>query len=71
MTARRTLAVKGRQGVHVTVGIEVYRGKVWVITVDQALTSEAIFEPAQVDRLMDVLAQAATEARGGTKDQTP
>ncbi len=66
--ARRTLVVKGRQGVRVTLEIEVYRRKVWVVAVDQSGTSEAIFEPVQVDRLIEALALAAEEARGGTKD---
>ena len=62
--------VKGRQDTRVTVVIEVCRGKVWVVSVDSPFTSEAILEPAQVDRLIDLLGQAAKEARGGAKDRT-
>lgn len=60
--------VKGRQGTRVTVVVEVCRGKVWVVSVDAPFSSEAILEPAQVDSLIDVLTQAAKEARGGAKD---
>ena len=60
--------VKGRQDTRVTVVIEVCRGKVWVVSVDPPFTSEAILEPAQVDRLVDMLGQAAEEARSGNKD---
>ncbi|MGH4014486.1 MAG: hypothetical protein ACRDSL_11305 [Pseudonocardiaceae bacterium] len=67
MTTRRTLAVKGRQDARVTVIVEVCHGKVWVVSVDSPFTSEAIFEPAQVDSLIDMLGQAAKEARGGKR----
>lgn len=63
------LVVKGRQGVSVTLVVEVYRGKVWVVSVDQGCTMEAILEPAQADRFVELLARAATEARGGPKDK--
>ncbi|MGH3903864.1 MAG: hypothetical protein ACRDTE_06710 [Pseudonocardiaceae bacterium] len=68
MTTRRTLVVKGRQGTRVTVVVEVCRGKVWVVSVDSPFSSEAILEPAQVDNLIDLLARAVKEARGGAKD---
>lgn len=68
MTTRRTLVVKGRQGTRVTVVVEVCRGRVWVVSADAPFVSEAIFEPAQVDSLIDLLTQAAKEARGGAKD---
>ena len=58
------MVVSGRQGILVTVVVEVYRGKVWVVSVDQSCTAEAILEPAQADSLIDLLRQAASEARG-------
>lgn len=67
MTARRTLVVNGRQGIRVTVVVEVYRGKVWVVSFDPSFSVEAIFEPVQAERLVDLLTQAAKEARGGSK----
>ena len=63
MTARQTLAVTGRQGIPVTVVVEVYRGKVWLVTVEPAISSEAILRPAETDRLIELLRQAADEAR--------
>lgn len=71
MTSRRTLVVKGRQGIRVTVVVEVYRGKVWVVAVDSSFTSEAILEPVQVKQLVDLLTHAAREARSHTEDPTP
>lgn len=68
MTARRTLVVKGRQGIRVTVQIEVYRGDVWITAVDPALSVEAILEPAQGEHFIEQLAQAVREARGGTQE---
>ncbi len=68
MTTRRTLVVKGRQGTRVTMVVEVCRGKVWVVSVDSPFISEAILEPPQVDSLIDLLTQAAKEARGGAED---
>lgn len=68
MTTRRTLVVKGRQGTRVTMVVEVCRGKVWVVSVDSPFSSEAILEPPQVDSLIDLLTQAAKEARGGAED---
>lgn len=62
---RRKLVVKGRgQDARVTFFVEVYRGKIWVTSFDQLLTSEAILEPAQADSLVDLINQATTEARG-------
>lgn len=62
--------VNGRQGVRVTLEIEVCRGKVWMVSVDSPFSSEAILEPAQVDRLIGLLGQAVKEARRGAKDHT-
>ena len=67
MTSRRMIAVKGRQGIPVTVLVEVYRGRVWLV-VDPAFISEAILDPANADRLIEILGQAVAEARGGNKD---
>lgn len=66
---RQKLLVKGRgQDTRVTFFVEVYRGKVWMTSFDCPFTSEAILEPAQVDSLIDLLARAVKEARGGAKD---
>lgn len=62
--ARRKLVVKGRQDTRVTIIVEVYRGKVWVTSFDSPFTSEAILDPPQADSLIDLIAQAAREARG-------
>jgi hypothetical protein len=58
--------VKGRQGTHVTVIVEVCHGKVWMVSEDTPFRSEAIMEPGQAESLGDLLARAAKEARGGT-----
>jgi len=68
---RRTLVVTGRQGTHVTIVVEVRRGKVWVVAIDPPFGAEAIFEPAQVESFIDLLSRAAQEARGGATDHTP
>ena len=68
MTTRRTLTVKGRQGRDVTVAVETYRGKVWLVSVDAPFNVEAIMEPGQAESLVELLARAAKEARSGTKD---
>lgn len=66
---RRVLVVKGRQGVSVTVVVEAYRGQVWVVSVDQSGTAEAILEVSQADSLSEALGKAACEARGGAKSR--
>ena len=63
MTTRRTITVAGRQGIRVTMVAEVYRGKVWLVAVEPGITSEAILHPAEADRLIEMLRQAAGEAR--------
>ncbi|MGH4013640.1 MAG: hypothetical protein ACRDSL_06835 [Pseudonocardiaceae bacterium] len=68
MTTRRTLTVKGRQGTDVTVVVETYRGKVWLVSADPPFSVEAIMEPSQAESLGDLLARAARDARGSTKD---
>lgn len=40
----------------------------WMTSFDSPFTSEAIFEPAQADNLIDLIAQAAKEARGYNKE---
>ena len=70
MTTRRTLVAKGRQDSRVTVVVEVCRGKVWMLSVDSPFASEAIFGPTQVEGLIDMLTQAAKEARCSKKDTT-
>jgi hypothetical protein len=68
---RRTLVVKGRQDTHVTIVVEVCRGKVWVASLDPPFNAEAIFEPAQVESFIDVLSRSAKDARDGATDHTP
>ncbi|MGH4021372.1 MAG: hypothetical protein ACRDT0_19515 [Pseudonocardiaceae bacterium] len=70
MTTRRTLVVKGRQGTRVTVTVEAYRGRVWMVSVDTPFISEAILEPTQVANLIDMLNQSAQEARDDKRDTT-
>jgi len=61
--------VKGRgPDARVIITVEVYRGKVWVTSFDSPFTSEAVFEPAQADSLVDLINQATKEARGYNKD---
>lgn len=68
MTPRR-LTVKGRgPDDHTTFSIEAYRGKVWVTSFDCPFTCEAIFEPTQADRLVELINQTTKEARGYRKD---
>lgn len=68
MTPRR-LTVKGRgQEARVTITVEVCRGKIWVTSFDCPFVTEAIFEPAQADSLVELINQATKEARGYNKD---
>ena len=55
----------------VTFYIEAYRGRVWVTCVDCPFTAEAILEPAQAEKLGDLLGRTALEAHRGTKSPTP
>lgn len=71
MSARRTLVVKGRQGARVTIVVEACRGQVWVVSTDPPFSAEAIFEPAQVESLIDLLSRTAAEARGAAPEHTP
>jgi hypothetical protein len=68
MTWRR-LTVKG-QGpeARVTFSIKVHRGKVWVSSFDCPFTCDAVLEPAQADSLVELISQAAKEARSYKKD---
>lgn len=69
MTTRRKLVVKGRgPDACVIFYVEVHCGKVWVTSFDCPFISESILEPAQAESLSELLARAAKEARGGTKD---
>lgn len=58
----------GRQGIRLTVMVEVYREKVWLVVVGSAFTAEAILEPGETDRLIELLRQAAGEARDDKKE---
>jgi len=61
---RRKLVAKGRgHDARVVVYVDVYRGKVCVTSFDCPSRAEAILEPAQADSLVDLIAQAAREAR--------
>lgn len=53
---------------HVTFSIEMYQGKVGVSAFDSPFTTEASFEPAQADSLVELINQATNEARRYTKD---
>jgi len=66
-TFRKKLAVRGRQGMKVTVIVTVYHGTVWV-SIDPPFTSEAILEPEHVANLIDMLTQAVKEAQGYKRD---
>ncbi|MCA1709242.1 MAG: hypothetical protein LC808_40555 [Actinobacteria bacterium] len=72
MTTRRTLVVKGRgpEG-RVIFYLEAYRGKVWISSFDCPFMSEAIFEPAQADSLVELINQTTKEARGYTDGPRP
>lgn len=62
---RQKLVAKGRgPDARVIIAVEVYRGRIWVTSFDCPFTSEAILEPTQADSLIDLIAQAAREARG-------
>ncbi len=62
---RRTISPRGRQSSQVTISIEAYQGKVWMVSVDQPFICETIMESAQVDSLINLLSQAAKEVSGG------
>lgn len=66
MTTRQTLEVKGRQGTRVTMVVEVCHGKVWLVSIDPPFSTDAIFEPVQVESFIGLLSRAAKEARGRT-----
>ena len=65
---RRTLVVRGYQGIRVTIEVQVRRGHIWVVSIDPPFSSTAILEPTQADNLVALLTQATTEARGYHKD---
>jgi hypothetical protein len=54
--------VKGLQRVDVQVVITTYRDTVW-LSADQTFSSEAIFQPHQVENLIEALTQSVREAR--------
>lgn len=63
--ARRRLTVQGRgQDARVNVFVEVCRGKLWLTSFGSLFTVEAIFEPTQADRLVELVNQATKDARG-------
>ena len=43
--------------------LEAYRGKVWLTSFDSPFLSEAIFEPVQADKLINLINQVVKEAR--------
>lgn len=59
---RRMVSVKGTGGVPATVVVTVQRGRVWV-SIEPPFTWEAIMEPGKVEELVQVLCQAADDAR--------
>ena len=64
MTQRR-LTVRGRcPDTRVTFSVDVCKGKVWISSFDCPFICEAILESMQADTLVDLITQAAKEARG-------
>ncbi len=64
MTQRR-LTVRGRgPDARVTFSVEVYKGKIWITSFDCPFKCEAILDARQADALVDLIIQAAKEARG-------
>jgi len=61
-TFRKKLAVRGCQGMKMTVIVAVYRGTVWV-SVEPSFNMEAILDPEHVNNLVGTLTQAVREAR--------
>ncbi len=66
-TFRKKLAVRGRQGMTVTVIVIVYRGTVWM-SIDPPFALDAILEPEHVASLIDLLTQAVKEAQSYKND---
>jgi hypothetical protein len=64
MTTRRRLTVKA-QGLNArtTFFIQAYRGKVWIKTYEAPHVCLAILEPAQADKLVELITQTTQEAR--------
>ncbi|MDQ3151322.1 MAG: hypothetical protein M3R63_06265 [Actinomycetota bacterium] len=62
---RRKLTVKAQgPDASVTYYVEAYRGKVWITSYDSPVTCQAILDPSQADSLIELINQAAKEARG-------
>ena len=69
----RRIAVKGMQGVDVTVVVTVVRGTVW-LSISPPFTWEAIMQPEKVDQVIHVLELArdeATKAAAAINGSTP
>lgn len=63
MTERR-LTARGRgPDARVTFSVDAYRGKVCVMSFDCPAVCEAILEPTQADRLVELINQTTKEAR--------
>lgn len=60
---RHKLVVRGRRDTRAVFYVETYRGDVWITSYDCPFNAEAILEPAQADSLMELIGQAAKEAR--------
>jgi hypothetical protein len=60
---RHKLVVRGRRDTRAVFDVETYRGDVWITSYDCPFNAEAILEPAQADSLMELISQAAKEAR--------
>ncbi|MCA1607719.1 MAG: hypothetical protein LC775_20150, partial [Acidobacteria bacterium] len=60
---RHKLVVRGRRDTRAVLYVETYRGDVWITSYDCPFNAEAILEPAQADSLMELISQAAKEAR--------
>jgi hypothetical protein len=68
-TFRKKLAVRGRQGMKVTVIVTVYRGTVWV-SIDPLFAFEAILEPEHVASLIDMCLRRLSRKRRATRMTT-
>ncbi len=60
---RRKLVVRGRQDARAVLYVEAYRENVWITSYNCPFNAEAILEPVQADSLIELIAQATTEAR--------
>ncbi len=65
---RRKLVVRGRQDARAVFYVAACREKVWITSYACPFNAEAILEPAQADTLVELIIQAAKEARRHQND---